>query len=161
MTNCKSLVEDTLLGIVFMKFPQMMSLYSNLLSTNFINRSANLRLCPSCGETLKLLQSGNSAVTCPCGHAFCFPCGHPDHFHVPSWMTGRGKYSRIRTRLWSQLLGQRSVQHAIWILRGSVAARIWPVLGVIANFVGTVCKCGMIIITVLQWKKTKLKLKRK
>lgn len=80
--NCEILVDDeTVMKLV--TDPKVKLKYQHLITNSFVECNRLLHWCPvaDCGHIIKVQYFDNKAVTCSCGHVFCFACG--ENWHDP------------------------------------------------------------------------------
>ena len=75
-TNCNVHVVDSLVYKIFAQNEKMISKYQLLVTNKFVLCNKLLSWCPAaeCDFAIRATNFEKSAVTCHCGHKFCFAC---------------------------------------------------------------------------------------
>ena len=80
--NCEVLAdEESVMRLIRISTVRLK--YKNLMMNSFVECNRLLRWCPSpdCNKAIKVQYIDSRAVTCSCGHSFCFICGQ--NWHEP------------------------------------------------------------------------------
>ncbi|XP_046860422.1 E3 ubiquitin-protein ligase arih1-like isoform X2 [Xenia sp. Carnegie-2017] len=78
--NCDILANETFVGRI-LSDQIVKRKYHHLIAKSFVVNNRLIKWCraPDCMNAVKASYTGQNAVTCLCGHEFCFGCGEPIH----------------------------------------------------------------------------------